>query len=79
LFAGSSSLGCDTIVDTQDTDPDHSGNILDFTQLAPDATSNAGIALDLGDTTSQSVSTNLSLTLSSDDFEFRSKKVDRKR
>ena len=46
VFAGSSALGSDTIVDSQETDPNGTGNILDFRQLAPDA-SNDGIALNL--------------------------------
>ena len=66
---GSSATGSDTIDDTQDTNPNDTGNILDFRQLAPDA-SNNGIALELATTgTSQTVLPGvLSLNLSSNDL-----------
>jgi Ca2+-binding RTX toxin-like protein len=64
-----SAVGNVTIVGTQPDPESDDGNVLDFSQLSPNATTAAGIQLDLSDTNIQEVGPNgLHLTLATDDF-----------
>ncbi|MGE0536252.1 MAG: polymorphic toxin-type HINT domain-containing protein [Pirellulales bacterium] len=64
-----SAVGNVTIIGTFPAPESDDGNVLDFSQLSPNATTSAGIHVDLSDTAAQEVGPNgLHLTLSTDNF-----------